>query len=90
MEEIWKDIEGYEGKYQVSNLGRVRSLDRIITCQNRWGCLTERKFKGVKMSPGVDTKGYEIVVLCSCNPLWQEYIDLSLVLSLVDILKVSS
>ena len=25
--EIWKDIEGYEGLYQVSNLGRVRSLD---------------------------------------------------------------
>ncbi len=30
MEEIWKDIEGYEGKYQVSNLGRVRSLDRYV------------------------------------------------------------
>lgn len=27
MEEIWKDIEGYEGYYQVSNLGRVRSLE---------------------------------------------------------------
>lgn len=26
MEEIWKDIEGYEGLYQVSNLGRVKSL----------------------------------------------------------------
>lgn len=26
--EIWKDIPGYEGWYQVSNLGRVRSLDR--------------------------------------------------------------
>ena len=26
MQEIWKDIKGYEGKYQVSNLGRVRSL----------------------------------------------------------------
>lgn len=25
MEEIWKDIEGYDGLYQVSNLGRVRS-----------------------------------------------------------------
>lgn len=24
--EVWKDIEGYEGLYQVSNLGRVRSL----------------------------------------------------------------
>lgn len=29
MEEIWKDIEGYEGLYQVSNLGRVKSLDRL-------------------------------------------------------------
>lgn len=28
MEEIWKDIEGYEGLYQVSNMGRVRSLER--------------------------------------------------------------
>ena len=29
-EEIWKDIEGYEGIYQVSSFGRVRSLDRYI------------------------------------------------------------
>lgn len=29
MEE-WKDIDGYEGMYQVSNFGRVRSLDRVI------------------------------------------------------------
>lgn len=28
MNEIWKDIDGYEGKYQVSNLGRVKSLQR--------------------------------------------------------------
>lgn len=27
-EEIWKDIKGYEGLYQVSNLGRVKSLKR--------------------------------------------------------------
>ena len=30
MNEIWKDIEGYVGFYQVSNLGRVRSMDRTI------------------------------------------------------------
>lgn len=28
--EIWKDIKGYEGKYQISNLGRVKSLKRNI------------------------------------------------------------
>ena len=28
MEEIWKDIVGYEGYYQVSNFGNVRSIDR--------------------------------------------------------------
>lgn len=32
--EIWKDIDGYEGYYQVSNLGRIRSLDRIIIGKN--------------------------------------------------------
>ena len=28
--EVWRDIKGYEGQYQVSNLGRVRSLDRVV------------------------------------------------------------
>lgn len=28
MKEVWKEIEGYEGLYQVSNLGRVKSLER--------------------------------------------------------------
>lgn len=30
--EIWKDIIGFEGLYQVSNLGRVKSLQRIVSC----------------------------------------------------------
>jgi len=29
MKEIWKDIKGYEGLYQVSNLGRVKSLSHL-------------------------------------------------------------
>ena len=32
--EVWKDIVGYEGLYQVSNMGQVRSLDRVITMKN--------------------------------------------------------
>lgn len=30
MNEVWKDVVGYEGLYQVSNLGRVRSVDRVL------------------------------------------------------------
>ena len=29
MGEIWKDIQNYEGSYQVSNYGRVKSLSRV-------------------------------------------------------------
>lgn len=32
--EVWKDIKGYEGLYQVSNMGRVKSLERIIIRKN--------------------------------------------------------
>lgn len=37
MEEVWKDIEGFEGLYQISNLGRVKSLPRkrAFGCQTR-------------------------------------------------------
>ena len=34
MEEVWKDVKGYEGRYQVSNLGRVRSLDMVLEGKN--------------------------------------------------------
>ncbi len=37
MTEKWRDIPGYEGCYQVSTAGRVRSLDRekLVVCSNR-------------------------------------------------------
>lgn len=34
MEEIWKDIPGYEGEYQASNLGRIKSLKRQVQSMN--------------------------------------------------------
>lgn len=43
--ENWKDIPGYEGRYQASDLGRVRSVDRMATYVGRWG-VTQRKHRG--------------------------------------------
>ena len=35
MDEIWRDVVDYEGVYQVSNFGNVRSLDRYVKCSNK-------------------------------------------------------
>lgn len=37
MTEEWKDIKGYEGRYQVSNLGRVKALPRTVSGHNQHG-----------------------------------------------------
>lgn len=56
MEE-WRDIIGYEGKYQVSNLGRARSLDRWArVCGNG-----RRLVKGRIMSIGKYPNGYSTI-----------------------------
>ena len=53
--EIWKDIKGYEGIYQVSNLGRVRSLDRIDS--------NNHPLNGVILKPYISNSGYLLVGL---------------------------
>ena len=60
MEEIWKDIEGFEGLYQVSNLGRVRSLDRIVA-DSRTGY---RTLNGRILSLMNSQRGYQRIKLC--------------------------
>lgn len=62
--EIWKDIMNYEGRYQVSNLGRVRSLDRKV--RNH---LAERMIKGRIIKGSVNKNGYRYVVLTKENNL---------------------
>ena len=66
MEEIWKDIEGYEGIYQVSNLGRVRSLDRIVPALcHKTGTIVDYHRKGciIRQRPLNNGSGYLIVTL---------------------------
>lgn len=55
----WKDIKNYEGLYQVSTDGRVRSCDRYITYKN--GVI--RFHKGKEMKLGKDRYGYYMVNL---------------------------
>ena len=52
--EIWKDINGYEGLYQVSNNGRVKSLKRIV--KSSWG--TPKHLKEKEIREIVDSLGY--------------------------------
>ena len=49
--EIWKDIPGYEGRYQVSDEGRVRSLDRVVRGVSKTGREYQRKVRGTILRP---------------------------------------
>lgn len=56
--EIWKPIKDYEKYYEVSNYGRLRSLDR--TTEFIWkGNWVSRNFKGKILKPKYDKDGYE-------------------------------
>lgn len=51
-EEFWKDIPGYEGLYQISNLGRVKSLDRTKTKQGHEHKVIGRMLKQIERTKG--------------------------------------
>jgi len=59
MEEIWKEIKGYEGYYKVSNFGNVKSLRRkIMTSKGHYHTVNSRVMVLKK-----DTNGYSSVIL---------------------------
>ena len=49
-EEVWRDVKGYEGLYQVSNMGRVKSLGR----KDRFGRVIKERI----LEPAVTHNGY--------------------------------
>lgn len=59
--EIWKDIIGYENIYQVSNLGNIKSLDRIVKYSN--GKIY--KYKGKLRNPSISE--YRLIALSKNN-----------------------
>lgn len=80
--EIWKDVTGYEGIYQVSSFGNVRSLDRIIYnsgsgkyCNTKGRLLSNNKTNG---------NGYKIVSLNFNGSSKNQYIHKLVAKSFID------
>ena len=59
MKEIWKNVEGFEGLYEVSNLGRVKALDRYVVNN---GGLQHKKERILKQR--INKNKHCTVVLC--------------------------
>lgn len=58
--EVYKAIKNYEGIYEVSNTGKVRSLDRMGRCGHHGTLL----YKGKQLKAGIASNGYYMVGLC--------------------------
>lgn len=70
--EIWRAINGYEGLYEISNLGRIRSLDRLVNHPKGGMRLVRGKIK-VPRKPHPKT-GYIIVGLYKDGEVWTTYV----------------
>ena len=69
--EIWKDVKGYEGLYQVSSLGRVKSLAKRV-CNHRSG--STRQIQEHFITPTDNGNGYKIVGLTSKKTRKNKYV----------------
>lgn len=56
---MYKAIEGYEGFYEVNELGQARSVDRTVECKDG----STRKRKGKELKQSIDGGGYAIINL---------------------------
>ena len=60
MQEVWKSVVGYEGLYQVSNLGNVKSLERIIKYKENHSGLRKERILKTNITKG----GYVHATIC--------------------------
>lgn len=64
---VWKPVKDFEGYYEVSDDGNIRSIDRYVG--NRWGGKTLKK--GVVLKLATNRKGYKSVMLHK-NTIWYQ------------------
>ena len=69
MDELWQPIDGYLGLYEVSNLGRVRSLDREVATRGRSKEMRTRRLKGRILRQG-QVRGRYFVNLSKHDHPW--------------------
>ena len=69
MNEVWKDVENYEGIYQVSSHGNVRSVDRYVNAR-----YVKRFVRGVELNQHKSQDGYLFVALSKDNKQKSHYV----------------
>jgi hypothetical protein len=57
--EIWKDIPGYKTLYQVSNLGNVKTLEKVVLRNNKYPFVSKEK----KLKQRISRTGYSLTTL---------------------------
>lgn len=72
LNEEWKPIKGYENLYEISNYGRVRSLDRFVNCKKNGKQLKRSKI----IKPFKTKNGYYQVGLWKNNTKLNHYISI--------------
>lgn len=71
MTEVWKPAKGFEGYYEVSNLGSVRSIDRVIYDTVR---KCNRLMKGKVLTIRDNGHGYKAVMFCREHKIYNKYV----------------
>ena len=80
-EEIWKDIPGFEGWYQASNKGRIKSVNRKVNYKNKGPIRTSLAHI---LNPKLSNKGYLEVVLAVNGKLYYKRVHQLVALTFID------
>ena len=74
MKEQWKPVEGFESIYEVSETGRVRSLDREVSTSENSRAHRKWTARGKELTPTGNGRGYLIVGLCDGEKRVNRYV----------------
>ncbi len=74
MKEIWKDVKNYEGLYELSNFGKVRTVERIVLRKSKLGKLTNFKINSKIKIANLSKGGYLTIAIVKENKTITTYL----------------